>query len=112
MHFRISCFYIKNLISLRLVYEAEEVLLIPTPDFPRFLLCVRCKSGVIFVRRCFRDGLELVYVAEEVLLIPTPDFPRFYYYVRCKSGVIFVRRCFHDGLELVYVAEQDCLCLT
>ena len=25
------------------------------PRFPPFLLCVRCKSGVLFVWRCFRD---------------------------------------------------------
>ena len=25
------------------------------PRFPPFLLYARCKSGVIFVRRCFRD---------------------------------------------------------
>ena len=31
------------------------IILIPTPDFPLFLLYVRWKSGVIFVRRCFRD---------------------------------------------------------
>ena len=31
------------------------VVLIPTPDFPPFLLYVRCKCGVTFVRRCFRD---------------------------------------------------------
>ena len=24
--------------------------------FPQFLLYVRCKSGVTFVQRCFRDG--------------------------------------------------------
>ena len=29
--------------------------LIPTPDFPHFLLYVKWKSGVTFVRRCFRD---------------------------------------------------------
>ena len=31
------------------------IILIPTPDFPPFLLYVRWKSGVTFVRRCFRD---------------------------------------------------------
>ena len=31
------------------------IILIPTPDFPLFLLYVRWKSGVTFVRRCFRD---------------------------------------------------------
>ena len=28
----------------------------PDPRFPPFLLYVRWKSGVSFVRRCFRDG--------------------------------------------------------
>ena len=27
------------------------------PRFPPFLLCVRWKSGVTFVRRCFRDEI-------------------------------------------------------
>ena len=30
------------------------------PRFPPFLLSVRCKSGVTFVRRCFRDGRVIV----------------------------------------------------
>ena len=29
--------------------------LLSTADFPRFYYNVRCKSGVTFVRRCFRD---------------------------------------------------------
>ena len=35
------------------------IIMIPTPDFPNFLLYVRWKSGVIFVRRCFRDVFDL-----------------------------------------------------
>ena len=39
------------------------IILIPIPDFPLFLLYVKCKSGLTFVRRCFRDVLRhlLVY---------------------------------------------------
>ena len=29
------------------------------PRFPPFLLYVRWKSGVTFVRRCFRDGARI-----------------------------------------------------
>ena len=29
------------------------------PRFPPFLLYVRCKSGVIFIRRSFRDALGI-----------------------------------------------------
>ena len=32
------------------------------PRFPPFLLYVRWKSGVIFLRRCFRDGVQQGYV--------------------------------------------------
>ena len=28
------------------------------PKFPPFLLYVRCKSGVTFIRRSFRDGYK------------------------------------------------------
>ena len=35
------------------------------PRFPQFLLYVRWKSGVTFVRRCFRDGIL-------VLIEPVP----------------------------------------
>ena len=40
------------------------------PRFPLFLLYVRCKSGVTFVRRCFRDVDRYVlmyFVAIDVL---------------------------------------------
>ena len=33
------------------------------PRFPPFLLYVRCKSGVTFVRRCFRDEQILTLIA-------------------------------------------------
>ena len=32
---------------------------IPTTGFPSFLLYFRCKLGVTFARRCFRDGKAL-----------------------------------------------------
>ena len=35
------------------------IILIPTPDFTPFLLYSRWKSGVTFVRRCFRDDIIL-----------------------------------------------------
>ena len=38
------------------------------PRFPQFLLYVRWKSGVIFVRRCFRDVITVFTAVKRLLL--------------------------------------------
>ena len=53
------------------------IILIPTPDFPSFLLYLRRKSGVTFVRRCFRDdGGHLGHVTYTIYINFISHFPR------------------------------------
>ena len=47
--------YILHVLSIKLRYKLYFSFSIPTPGFPHFLLYVRCKSGVTFIRRSFRD---------------------------------------------------------
>ena len=39
------------------------------PRFPPFLLYVRWKSGVTFVRRCFRDGGNIIMVGDFISFV-------------------------------------------
>ena len=43
------------------------------PRFPPFLLCVRCKSGIYFVRRRFRDANEETSVRAAHLALTLVD---------------------------------------
>ena len=62
--------YILHVLSIKLRYKLYFLFSIPSkkisndqeliqsdPRFPPFLLYVRCKSGVTFIRRSFRDVL-------------------------------------------------------
>ena len=52
MHIHNICFYGEILKIIHFYHFGSD------PRFPPFLLYVRWRSGVIFVRRCFRDALE------------------------------------------------------
>ena len=62
------CFTLCLFIILLVRFGNEKltffIVLRPTPDFPRFHSFVRCKSGVTFVRRCFRDVHVLIDICE------------------------------------------------
>ena len=81
-------------------------MLIPTPRVPPFLLNVRWKSGVTFVRICFRDeGLQYCLHLLCVQMIPSSvrvmvaEWPPSvaWFTVRSLCNVLFVLLYFYMG---------------
>ena len=80
------------------------------PRFPPFLLYVRWKSGVTFVRRCFRDEVEtdgsidlnalhLLNVCIEVIILMTKTKDFFKNKLKARK-VISTFMCYIDNLFL------------
>ena len=58
--------YILHVLSIELRYKLYFSFSIPTPRFPFFLLYLRCKSGVTFKRRSFRDDSSYTLILKTV----------------------------------------------
>ena len=48
----------KTFIRKKLSQTVVSAIQASSPDFPHFLLHVRCKSGLTFVCKCFRDVVD------------------------------------------------------
>ena len=55
----LSCSPFHRLEMTEILLKGRKTLTHPTPGFPHFLLYVRCKSGVTFIRRSFRDDFSM-----------------------------------------------------
>ena len=62
--------YILHVLSMKMRDKLYFFIFNTNPRFPPFLLYVRCKSGVTFIRRSFRDGGVAVLIGV-VLIVAT-----------------------------------------